>query len=126
MTDIVAKMDSYGRGAWIAAMILGFIVFWPVGLALLFFLIWSGRMGCGKWKREKWARGKWNSMSAKMRSSGNAAFDEYKAETIRRLEEEQEAFTSFLEKLRMARDKAEFEDFMASRRSGSSPEPDPA
>ena len=122
MTDLVAKMDSYGRGAWIAAMILGFILFWPIGLALLFFLIWSGRMGCGrKWKRENWKR-----MGNTMRSSGNAAFDEYKAETIRRLEEEQQAFREFLAKLRMAKDKAEFEDFMANRKSGNGPEPEAA
>ena len=28
-------LDSKGKGAWIAAMVLGFIFFWPVGLALL-------------------------------------------------------------------------------------------
>ena len=121
MTDLVAKMDSYGRGAWIAAMILGFILFWPIGLALLFFLIWSGRMRCGKHKGERWRR-----MGNTMRSSGNAAFDEYKAETIRRLEEEQEAFKEFLGKLRMAKDKAEFEDFMSNRKNGNGPEPEAA
>ena len=28
-------LDDRGKGAWIAAMILGFIFVWPVGLALL-------------------------------------------------------------------------------------------
>ncbi|HAV59444.1 MAG TPA: hypothetical protein DCX42_03835, partial [Planktomarina temperata] len=37
-------MDRRGKGAWIAAMILGFIFFWPLGLALLFYMIWSDRM----------------------------------------------------------------------------------
>lgn len=37
--DLIEKMDGYGKGAWIAAMVLGFILFWPLGLALLFFLI---------------------------------------------------------------------------------------
>ena len=32
---------------WIAAMVLGFIFWWPVGLALLFYGIWSRRMGFG-------------------------------------------------------------------------------
>ena len=114
-------LDERGKWAWIAAMILGFILFWPVGLALLFFLIWSGRMKCGKHKGERWRR-----MGNTMRSSGNAAFDEYKAETIRRLEEEQEAFKEFLGKLRMAKDKAEFEDFMSARKNGGGPEPEAA
>ena len=32
-------MDRRGKGAWMAAMILGMIFFWPVGLALLFYMI---------------------------------------------------------------------------------------
>jgi hypothetical protein len=39
-----AWLDSKGKGAWIAAMVLGFIFVWPVGLALLFYMIWSKRM----------------------------------------------------------------------------------
>ena len=34
-------LDRKGKGAWIAAMVLGFIFFWPVGLALLAYMIWS-------------------------------------------------------------------------------------
>ena len=48
-------------------------------------------------------------------SSGNRAFDEYRAETLRRLEEEQKEFRDFLDRLRMAKDKAEFDQFMAER-----------
>jgi hypothetical protein len=51
----------------------------------------------------------------KFRSSGNSAFDAYKADTLRRLEEEQEAFESFLQRLRDAKDKAEFDQFMEER-----------
>ncbi|MAS53120.1 MAG: hypothetical protein CMJ44_00580, partial [Pimelobacter sp.] len=36
-------LDARGKGAWIVAMILGFIFFWPVGLALLAYMIWSKR-----------------------------------------------------------------------------------
>lgn len=50
------------------------------------------------------------------RSSGNAAFDEYKEETLKRLEDEQSDFHSFLDRLRQAKDKAEFDQFMADRR----------
>ena len=47
---LVATLDDYGKPAWIAATILGFIVWWPIGLGVLAYLIWSGRMGCGNKK----------------------------------------------------------------------------
>lgn len=53
-------------------------------------------------------------------SSGNRAFDEYRAETLRRLEEEQREFKEFLHRLRQAKDKAEFDMFMAERRGNDS------
>ncbi len=107
---------------WIVLMILGFIHWWPIGLALLIFLIGSGRMGCGFRRyhgggRRGWAQ--WcQSGPAEERQpgSGNRAFDEYRAETLRRLEEEQREFGAFLDRLRFARDKAEFDEFMAQRR----------
>ena len=106
-----AWLDEKGKGAWIAAMVLGFVFFWPVGLALLFYMIWSKRMfskSCSYRSR----RG--HAMTA-LRSTGNTAFDAYKADTLRRLEEEQEKFESFLERLREAKDKAEFDQFMDER-----------
>ena len=149
---IAAKLDEYGKPAWIALIVLGFMVFWPLGLAVLAFTIWSGRMGCGyyaghghgyghdRWqhKMERMQR-KMDWMRAKMGggaasawshgpSSGNRAFDEYRAETLRRLEEEQREFRDFLERLRMAKDKAEFDQFMAERRNSppqDSPESPP-
>jgi hypothetical protein len=107
-----AKLDEWGRGAWIAAIVLGFIVFWPLGLLLLGYMIWSGRMGCSA-KRTRWHRGRWS------RPTGNSAFDDYREQTLRRLEEEQGAFETFLGKLRQAKDKAEFDQFMEERRRGS-------
>lgn len=50
-------------------------------------------------------------------SSGNRAFDEYRTETLRRLEEEQREFRDFLDRLRFAKDKTEFDQFMAERRN---------
>ena len=108
-------LDERGKGAWIAAMVFGFILLWPIGLALLFYMIWSGRMGCSrsKWKKRGVAR-----------TTGNTAFDEYREETLRRLEEEQGAFESFLGNLRRAKDRAEFDQFMTERKNGTgSPEP---
>jgi hypothetical protein len=125
--ELAAKLDDYGKPAWITVMIIGFIVFWPAGLAILAYLIWSGRMGC--WKNGGFGRWHYgndttNDGSNRTRrrhrrdrhSSGNSAFDEYREETLRRLEEEQAEFESFLERLRHAKDKAEFEQFMAERR----------
>ena len=61
-------------------------------------------------------------------SSGNHAFDEYRAETLRRLEDEQKEFAGFLDRLRFAKDKAEFDQFMTERRNRppAPPEPPPA
>lgn len=103
-------LDQRGKGAWIAAMVLGFILFWPLGLALLFYMIWSKRMSSPK------SCAPWRARSHTSRSSGNSAFDAYRDDTIRRLEEEQEAFQAFMERLRNARDKAEFDQFMNDRR----------
>ena len=49
-------------------------------------------------------------------SSGNRAFDDYRSETLKRLEDEQREFKDFLERLRFAKDREEFERFMAERR----------
>ena len=131
---ITAKLDELGRPAWIAAMILGFFIWWPVGLATLAFLIWSGRMGCGHhWegKMERMQR-KMDWMRSKMGgggpnwggpASGNRAFDEYRTETLRRLEDEQKEFREFLERLRFAKDKTEFDQFMSERRSKPADQP---
>ncbi len=117
----------------IAFTVLGFLFWWPVGLALLIYMIGSGRMGCfgrrrramyqaqngqgaGPWANwMSWACGPSGSQSTG--TSGNHAFDEYKAETLRRMEEEQKEFGSFLDRLRFAKDKAEFDQFMAERRN---------
>jgi hypothetical protein len=146
-----ARLDDFGRPAWIVATILGFIFFWPLGLALLIFSAWSGRMGCwhhgyddrwdgrgDRWRERAEARAeRWRERAERAqhkaeqwfgrgrgdghaRSSGNRAFDEYRADTLRRLEEEQDEFIHFLERLRMAKDKAEFDEFLAERRRRAS------
>ncbi len=56
-----------------------------------------------------------NSNRHMRKSSGNAAFDAYKTETLRRLEDEQDNFQAFLKRLRDAKDKAEFDQFMNDR-----------
>ncbi|CTQ32986.1 DUF2852 domain-containing protein [Jannaschia rubra] len=108
-TRIEGWLDARGKGAWIAAAVLGFIFFWPVGLAVLAYTIWSKRM----FKGISCNRGRM--APSRFRSTGNMAFDSYKADMLRRLEDEQEAFESFLNRLREAKDKAEFDQFMEDR-----------
>ena len=147
---ITARLDEFGKPAWIALVILGFMAWWPLGLAILAFTIGSGRMGCGwhghygRWenRQDRWQH-KMERMQRKMEwmrsrmggapwggswgapSSGNVAFDEYRNETLKRLEEEQREFRAFLERLRFAKDKTEFDQFMAERRNRPVAEPPP-
>ena len=140
---LAARLDeNFGRGGWIAAMVLGFIVHWPIGLAILFFLIFSGRLrscrhggGPGRWYNQQngtaapgcaWT---WNwgygGRSREAPTSGNRAFDDYRSETLKRLEEEQREFVEYLDRLRRAKDKQEFDQFMTERRNRSVPTIDP-
>ena len=155
---VVERIDDLGRPAWIAIMVLSFILCWPIGLIILGFLIGSGRMSCwhhnygdGGWRGDRWQRkmdrmqrgfdhlqeglSRMQAAAERFRgsfqqpnngsrqgyqnagpSSGNRAFDEYRTETLRRLEEEEREFREFLDRLRHAKDKAEFDQFMAERR----------
>lgn len=99
-------LDARGKPAWIAALIAGFVLAWPVGLAILGYMIWSDRMfTCRKSRHMN-----------PTRPTGNLAFDAYREETLKRLEDEHAAFLDFLGKLREAKDKAEFDQFMQDRR----------
>lgn len=101
-------LDERGRPAWIVAMILGFVAFWPVGLAILGYMIWSKRMfGCSNRSHHR--------PRYYAAPTGNSAFDAYREETLKRLEDEHGEFVNFLQKLREAKDKAEFDQFMEQR-----------
>ena len=116
---------------WIVLTVVGFLLWWPIGLALLFFTLGSRKMGCWGYQ-DRWAskmermQGKMDRMRNRMdrhgfpfgpASSGNRAFDEYRTETLQRLEDEQKDFREFLDRLRHAKDKEEFDLFMAQHRS---------
>jgi hypothetical protein len=134
------RLDDFGKPAWIALIVLGFVVFWPLGFIALGYMIGSRRMGCwtgrGGYGPERWqervdrfqqkmerAHRKMQEKAAQWagagyaRQSGNHAFDEYRADTLRRLEEEEREFKEFLDRLRHAKDKAEFDQFMSERRA---------
>jgi hypothetical protein len=122
----------------VIATILGFLIWWPIGLAFLFFTLRSTNMGC--WSHSDRWQGKMERMQGKMErmrdrmerggfgfgppSSGNRAFDEYRMDTLRRLEEEQTEFKDFLNRLRHAKDKEEFDLFMAQHRQRPTPPSD--
>jgi Protein of unknown function (DUF2852) len=115
------------RPIWFTLVILGFICWWPLGLAITIYLIWSGNMRCcgfgfGEWRDD---RGDHRTENRRSEPSGNRAFAEYRVDTLRRLEEEEREFHEFLSRLRMAKDRAELEQFMAERRSGAQPGPMP-
>jgi hypothetical protein len=122
------------RPAWtpltLLLMVLGFIVFWPLGLAMLAYIIWGDRFpdvrrhfteagrewqgrtrsGCGRGSSRGFSR------------SGNVAFDDYRERELKRLEEERRRldeelreFEGFMGDLRRARDQEEFDRFMRAR-----------
>jgi hypothetical protein len=125
----------------IVAMVLGFAVFWPIGLAIVFWKIWQRKHAYQgdlmSFIQEKWQAKRDRYMAHKadwagasgftnwgMHSSGNTAFDEWRAAELARLEEErqklaaaQREFVDFMENLRRAKDREEFERFMTARRN---------
>lgn len=118
----------------IAVMVLGFIFFWPIGLAMLGYILWGEWLGGSAAKAQAfvertrdWVEGlKSKSRSASgFSSSGNAAFDEYRHEQLRRLEEERRRlddeiaeFHEYMRNLRRARDREEFDAFRRAREHG--------
>jgi hypothetical protein len=117
----------------IALMVLGFIIFWPIGLAVLGYILWGEKFGGSAEKAQSY----WNKGCGYMRnnkkhfggfnrdysSSGNAAFDDYRAEQLRRLDEERsrldaeiDAFHEYMANLRKAKDREEFDRFMSEHR----------
>ena len=122
MSFVASRLDEIGRPAWIALIIVGFWFWWPIGLALLAYRAFNRDHGrSGQWQFPRAARygsafRGFNRSFSYAPPSGNRAFDEYRAETLRRLEDEQKEFVEYLDRLRQARDKAEFDQFMAERR----------
>ena len=103
----------------VATTVLAFVIWWPLGLALIAYILWGGNVD-GHLK-DTWAQvSKRSSPTFRYTpahpTSGNRVFDDYKQATLRRLEEEQQAFAAYVERLRAARDQEEFDRFMADRR----------
>ena len=92
------------------ATIMGFVFLAPAGLILALVFLWKGFGGFG-FGRPQGEVGP----DAGQRPTGNAAFDAYRADTLRRLDEERDSFEGFLDRLRAAKDKSEFDRFMDDR-----------
>jgi hypothetical protein len=130
------------RPAWtpltIPLMVIGFIVFWPLGLAMLAYILWGDRIpeirrhfetngeAARQWAGFCGPRSRRHGFTA----SGNVAFDAYRENELKRLEEERRrldeelrAFESYMRDLRRARDQEEFDRFKRERadRTGSGP-----
>jgi len=127
------------RGRWnalnIVLMIVGFAVFWPLGLAMLAWIIWGDEIAA----KANEMKGQFRSFSERApsfrsdshgfrgRDTGNVAFDEYRAQELKRLEEERRKleemraeFETFLKDLRRVKDQEEFERFMRDFRNRTS------
>lgn len=119
------------RPAWtpatIGLMVLGFIIFWPLGLAMLAYILWGDRLE--GWKGDvnratdsmarNWGR---CGRAAAAPRTGNVAFDDWRDAELKRIEEERRKldemrreFDDYLRELRRAKDQKEFDEFMAAR-----------
>jgi len=121
----------------IALMVLGFMFWWPVGLAVLAYIVWGEYLGGSAERAERWVgrQKQWardcrdrsrNHQRGFANSTGNAAFDDYREEQLKRLDEERRRldddireFHEYMRNLRKARDREEFDRFMADRRTRS-------
>lgn len=115
----------------VGLMVLGFMVFWPVGLAILAYNIWGHRMGCDFHSMKRRIRESQFFRDAPFNRSpfnagpfqtGNVAFDDYRQRELDRLEAERrkldemrDEFDQFLRNLRRAKDQEEFDRFMSGR-----------
>ena len=122
--------------ATIALMVLGFVVFWPLGLAMLAYIIFGEKLRGFKRDASLRARG-FDGWFAGCRrtsqrynthfSTGNVAFDDWRRveldrldEERRRLDEMREEFDNYARELRRAKDQEEFDRFMRDRKNRNS------
>lgn len=100
---------------WAAALL-----FWPLTLLIAGAIIWRARPRRDdrfggpviEGKANKWP------MPAARREGRLGAFEEYKRETMARLDEESAKFREYLDGKRRSRDKQEFDAYMNTRRGG--------
>lgn len=125
------------RPAWtpvtIAMMIIGFMIFWPLGLAMIAYILWGDRLEefkSGINRRTDGFSRNWGRHCGPAMRTGNVAFDDWRDAEIERLEAERRKldemraeFDDHLRELRRAKDQTEFDEFMASRNRKSPGKP---
>ena len=120
-------------------MIIGFMVFWPLGLAMLAYILWGDRLDSFRSEVNRatdrfacgFGRHGGRRESYRFReNTGNVAFDDWRETELVRLQEERRKldemraeFDEYLRELRRAKDQEEFDAFMATRKRGSSKGP---
>ncbi len=130
MTTTTALIRPAWTPATIGLMVLGFVVFWPLGLAMLAYIIWGDRLE--GFKRDAntatdrfftACRGR-SASAPTFGRTGNVAFDDWREDELKRLDEERRKldelraeFESYSRELRRAKDKEEFDRFMAERKA---------
>jgi hypothetical protein len=113
------------KGNWsginIAAMVIGFVLFWPVGLVVLYWNI-SGRdiRDLPSAVQEKWSAFKKENVNEGSHS-GNSVFNEFQQTQYDRIHEIKEeiksrthSFSDFRSDAKRRKDEAEFDSFMSS------------
>lgn len=114
-------------GANIAAMVIGFVLFWPIGLLVLFWAL-SGRhvrdLPPAIGEKFRNLTGQWGGTR---RSSGNSVFNEFQQtqyDRIREIKDEikerSNRFSEFRSDAKRRADEEEFSQFMASGPSAES------
>ena len=120
------------RPAWtpltVALMVLGFVVYWPLGLAMLAYIIWGDRLDGFKHDVNKATDEMFAGCRRKMCHSyartGNIAFDDWREAELerlaaerRKLDEARAEFEEYVRELRRAKDQDEFDRFMNKLRT---------
>lgn len=116
------------RPAWtpatVALTVAGFMIFWPLGLAMLAYVLFGDRFEGFKREANATVDGMFRSCrkSSSYSATGNVAFDEWREKEIERLNEERRKldelradFEEELRELRRAKDQEDFDRFMAKR-----------
>lgn len=120
------------RALEITGVILGLIFFWPAALA---YIVWKFMGYPVPNELKAFYEQNFSSAFASVRRSapsfgfgrsGNAAFDEYRQRELarldeerRRLDDEAKEFAAFVEELKRAKDREEFDAYMARRRGSN-------
>ena len=112
----------------IPVTIVALNVFWPAGVAIAIILAWRGGFAPtgtpSAPPRDMNEAVKSLVPTSVQKTSGNASFDAYRSDMIERLEAEQQKFSGFLTRLRDAKDKSEFDQFMDDRAKRTQAAPD--